>query len=583
MRLVLILQIAVTAAVFAQAYIYRNSFFQEDAIAYLDMARSLMKGDWLNIVDAIWSPLYPVLISVWLSLFNPSPEIEPQVVMACNFSIFLGQLIAFEWFRRQFMRFRLWALPEDGSFAPLDDRYATIILYFAFAFSVTVLSGVFQQTPDWIANSFLYASLAVFLKIVEKPDRSLNFVLLGVFIGLGYLAKSVYVAYTFLFFLFCLLALRQEKSRWKHLSTYLLTVALLSAPHVIALSFKLGKPSMMETGKLSIQETVMGKPGHHRIEPGLKHGERILFADPLTYAFPDFPDSTYAVWRHRAYYAQGTRLEIDLGRWLRVTGMNVLIYFFYFGIVLLIALAAASLLARRKLFTSSALKAFWPLHGFSILALAMIAPMTNLTFDGNVRYFAPLVVVATAALIGSLRLLKDDKRSKLASFTLVTFLPAYFSLFIFSMIKTQTFLLSRPDPPVSVRIARGLHELGLKNGDCVAQLGFLPGTMRIYEDLLPLSASSNYFWAYLGRLRIVADIPHEKRFFEVSEETRRELISRLKSVGARALVIYPGHRPPASHRQEWTRVPGSECYVLLFPQLPLDGKKQSIEGENNDR
>jgi hypothetical protein len=72
------------------------------------MASEALHGGPAKLVNGLWSPGYPALISIALFIFHPHPSQEFPLMHLVNFVIFALALWAFSAF------LRYWLLPKSG-------------------------------------------------------------------------------------------------------------------------------------------------------------------------------------------------------------------------------------------------------------------------------------------------------------------------------------------------------------------------------------------------------------------------------------------------------------------------------------
>src|SRR5437867_12791219 len=84
------------AAAALEAYGQRFAM-SPDGMSYLDLSDAIVQGRWAGLVNAYWSPLYPVLIGVVRLMTGVGPEREFVAVHALNFVLFVGMVAAFDW------------------------------------------------------------------------------------------------------------------------------------------------------------------------------------------------------------------------------------------------------------------------------------------------------------------------------------------------------------------------------------------------------------------------------------------------------------------------------------------------------
>ena len=83
-----------------QVWTYRYTLSTHDSVSYLDIADAYLRSDWQAALNAHWSPLYSWLLALALSILEPAPYWELFVVKLVNFLVYLGALVAFDFFLR---------------------------------------------------------------------------------------------------------------------------------------------------------------------------------------------------------------------------------------------------------------------------------------------------------------------------------------------------------------------------------------------------------------------------------------------------------------------------------------------------
>src|SRR5690349_13520626 len=78
---------------FLQAWAFRF-YIEPDGVNYLDIARAYLRRDWMNALNAYWSPLYSWLLALIHGVFRPSPYWESTFLHLLNFGLFLFALAA---------------------------------------------------------------------------------------------------------------------------------------------------------------------------------------------------------------------------------------------------------------------------------------------------------------------------------------------------------------------------------------------------------------------------------------------------------------------------------------------------------
>jgi hypothetical protein len=109
--------------------------------------------------------------------------------------------------------------------------------------------------------------------------------------------------------------------------------------------------------------------------------------------------------------------------------------------------------------------------------------------------------------------------------------------------------LVHPRPPEYQKAALGLRDLGLQNGDRLAIVGY----------------PYDCYYARYARLRVVAEIPDEQEFWNLSTPELKSLAEHLASIGVKAVVA--SNRPDASASADWKDISVRFSVLLLSPQV----------------
>ena len=180
----------------------QRQFINEDGISYLDMSDALLRHNWHLLINPIWSPLYPFLIGIVTWLTRPSAQWEVPLVHVLNFVIFLGALASFEFLLRQVISVlrRENGRGDADSAAPLPVWIWQLLGYSLFAWSTFgMLWAPRMVTPDLCVATFVYLDAGLVLSLRASSKRSRTGLLLGLTLGLGYLAKAILFPMAFLF------------------------------------------------------------------------------------------------------------------------------------------------------------------------------------------------------------------------------------------------------------------------------------------------------------------------------------------------------------------------------------------------
>jgi hypothetical protein len=232
--------ILVTVLAFVDGWGMR-SHYADDTLSYLDLGYAFLHADWRNAINAYWSRLYPVLLAfaVWPAGESATPE------FACvNILIFFLALGSFEFLLAQFSR----SLHGNKHY-----KLSRVNLYLAaypiFVWATFQMNNVSRMTPDTLSMAALFASSALLIQIARGEQGWSAYALLGMSVGLGYLAKTVMLALGMALAATALLLSSGGKR-----TQILWTVAaafITVGPFIAALSLKTGHLNIGQSGKLN--------------------------------------------------------------------------------------------------------------------------------------------------------------------------------------------------------------------------------------------------------------------------------------------------------------------------------------------
>src|SRR5206468_10583411 len=165
----------------------------------------------------------------------------------------------------------------------------------------------------------------------------------------------------------------------------------------------------------------------------------------------------------------------------------------------------------------------------------------------STRYVAAFVVLLLTAMVSGVRL--PDSRSSRRLLAVIIVTGATIIVVRLSFLAANDLQLgSRPSPEQQVWIVgERLHQAGVQPEARVAILG---------------RKGAHEFWARLGRVRIVAQIPDEDAFFGADVKVQNEVRTALARTGARVLMY---RRAPRSRiGPEWRRLGRTDYYISML-------------------
>jgi hypothetical protein len=531
----------------------QRQFINEDGISYLDMSDVLIKHNWHLLVNPIWSPLYPFLIGVATWLMRPSAQWEAPVVHALNFVIFLGALASFEFLMRQALRV---LRPENrgsdpASGAPLPMWVWQLLGYGFFAWStIGMIEAPKMITPDLCVAAFVYLDCGLLLRLRASNNKSWICVLLGITLGLGYLAKAVLFPMAFVFMFILLFMYGDWKKAILPLAMAFAVFAAISAPLLVSMSKRVGRLSYSEAGNMNYVwhvngfdpylASVSGPP------PNLKHPMTILHRDPEVYSFREPTLYTYPPRQDMEYWSAGISSAVSLPDQLRSirTNLKVLLFdrhiaamWLFIGAGIILILIGPNARERVKTTLRS-----WPLF-----LPGVVAPGLYLLVTLEPRYVAPFLILLLLGLFPGALVENSEvaaKRAVISAMVITTALMAFTAGLV------AYHLAGFPrgqDGEQYVQVGQSLNRAGIQPGDDVAIIG---------------DSSDGCRWARMARVRIVAQILREDAhdFLQVSSPSvKAEVYNAFARGGAKAVVAEEA--PPSGGFEDWQRLGDTQYYV----------------------
>jgi hypothetical protein len=530
-----------------------------DGISYLDMSDWLIQHNWHLLINPHWGPLYPLLLGLVTWLFRPSPYWELPLVHVVNFLIFIGALASFDFLLRQVIRASRSRTAQLKSPSPL--HYSTwrwtLLGYSIFVWSTFVLlRGVRIVNPDLCVEAFVFLDAALVLKLRSNPRQLSTFLLLGVALGFGYLAKAILFPMALVFMLVAFLAVGQWRKTSAPLLATFLVFCLIAAPQIYAVSRMVGRPSFSESGNLNIVWQINGRPMFplYRSEPpgGLKHPLTLLHTYPNVFSLVNPVEvSTYPLWYDPQYWNAGARPAISAEAEIRtvrrnliefVADVRMIPFWLLAGVGTIILLIAPD--RRAHLQNIARVWALWlpGVTGLAAYSLVLVGP-------GYVAPFIPLVLLGLFAGI-LFPVSKDLPRSYRMSLVIVAGAVAVFAALFTANRLVAPLPIFRVPGGVYYQVAKSLNNDGVSAGQAVGIIGSGWDAMN---------------WARMGRLHIVAQIPPEDagQFWELANpEARASVYDAFEKAGAKAVVT---EQAASLYRfPEWKRLGNTTYSVCLL-------------------
>jgi len=537
----------------------QRQFINEDGISYLDMSDALLRHNWHLLINPIWSPLYPFLIGVTTWLARPSAQWEVPIVHVLNFVIFLGALASFEFLLRQVICVLGRENGQEDADSPTSlPVWAWQLLgYSLFAWSTFgMLWAPRMVTPDLCVAMFVYLDSGLLLSL--RASNSLRtWLLLGLTLGLGYLAKAILFPVAFVFMAVAVFVIGDWRKAVRPLVLAFLLFCVVAAPLFISMSKRVGRPSYSEAGNLNYAWHVNHVGGGKLAggpfflaasgpPPYLKHPVTLLHTRPDVFGFREPLAFTYPPRQDMEYWGAGTNVVFNPQNQLRAIGENLTILFADPHILPMSGLIGGALIF--LLMTPNPPRRFKKiLTGWPLLIPGVAALCLYLFVSVEPRYVAPFLVLVLLGLFPGM-LLQSPKEA--ANRPAILTVGIAFALMVFTTSFVAYHLAGFPRGETLgafVQVGKSLNKAGVRPGEDVAIIG---------------DSSDGCRWARMARVRIVAQILREDTgdFWSVSDHrVKEEVYDAFARAGAKAVVAE--ETPPPGKSADWQRLGATHYYV----------------------
>jgi hypothetical protein len=537
----------------------QRRFINEDGISYLDMSDALIRHNWHLLINSIWSPLYPLLIGVATWLTRPSAQWEVPIVHALNFVIFLGALASFEFLLRQVIRVLRRENEREGadSAAPLPVWIWQLLGYSLFAWStIGMIWAPRMVTPDLCVAIFVYLDAGLLLSLGDSAKQSRTCLLLGLTLGMGYLAKAILFPMAFLFMVVAFFMIGEWRKAVRPLAVTFLVFCTVAAPLVISMSRRVGRLSYSEAANMNYSWVVNHFNPYGSASgpsPSLKHPMTLFHRDPDVFGFREPLALTYPPRSDMGYWSAGVHVTINPRNQLRTVGRNLIVFFTNVHIVPMCGLIGGGvillLMSPNEPRRFRSISRSWPL-----LVSGAVAPCLYLLVFVEPRYVAPFLVLVLLGFFPGI-LLRNPKDA--AKRTVIPTVVIATSMMVLTALLVVYHLAGYPHSQ------RGEGQLFLQVGESLNAAGVRPGEdVGIIGGGVIGDSSGGCRWARMARVRIVAQMPSEEAadFFRVSSPTvKAEVYDAFARAGAKAVVAE--ETPPPGGIADWQRLGDTHYYV----------------------
>jgi hypothetical protein len=528
----------------------RRNDVTPDSISYIEIGWAAARGGLHQLVNAYWSPLYPLLLSLIFRFFRPAVQSDFTATHLLNFAVYVASFASFGFFQNELNLQREAVGELAGKYLPVPSRTMWIWGNVFFLWASYYWLGPAWVTPDLCVAVIVYLATALLLRIRGGRGNWLVFAGLGALLGHGYLAKAAMfpLAFVFLFSAFCLSRIAGASFFAAALRT-LAAVAVfagIALPFILALSAAKGRPTFGDSGRINYAEFVnrATRSVHWQGEPAGTgtplHPSRKIFSDPDVFEFSSPVQGSYPPWYDPSYWYDGARPHFSVRNqaWALFRASNMYLKIFSKSGALW-AVLVAILVVRRKLLgwgriSSGAWLVFLP----SLAAVAMYS-LVLVEF----RYVAPFALMLLVWMLSRMKIATGAGPLFVRRFHLVIVLAPALAIAGAAGRDLNTVVRNKPYEPWVV--AQRLNEMGISPGTDVGYIG----------------TGLDAYWAHLAGVRIVVEIPDEQepRFIRAGAARRQQVLALFSSAGAKAVVTK--NADAANPADGWHPIPGTHHFI----------------------
>ena len=264
---------------------YGRSIYLNDYVAYLDVSRAIAAHDRMGALNPMWSPGYPLLVSLARNLAPATPEGEWYAITLLNLAIFLATYGAWRFLIRTAIQFY-----RPSMLGMRKHPVAVWTMAWLFVGCCLGLVNVSIVVPDLLVTAFCLLGTALTLRLIGL-GRVRDGVLFGLLLGTAVWIKGALLTFAGFLFVVAVAGCIAKRARWSPLATaaaiYLPSLVLFAA----GMSWSYGQFTLGATGPLNYAFHVSHLPHWYHWQGGEPFGMPIHPSPPLA---PDVPAFGFA-------------------------------------------------------------------------------------------------------------------------------------------------------------------------------------------------------------------------------------------------------------------------------------------------
>ena len=555
----------------------RGDIYGSDAVQYLDIARDLQQHDFHSALNPLWSQGYPALLAAARPLFPTGPVGDWRNTRAVNFAIFTADYLAF--------LFLLTGLFRSRKTHDSNDSTSTVFLWSAalaiFFVTQVCIGQVSHVNPDEFVTTLFFVAAGLLVRTLNpatsKPLRL--GLLLGVTLGLGFIAKAIFLVLGCGLLILFAIALFTKRRKLTPAFVAAAIFAIIVGSYGAALSRAVGHFTLGESGSINyawhvnrLQKWVHWQGGVQAAEvawpkssiahfaqwetapPDLGtpiHPTTILQTSPVVYGFAAPIHATYVPYFDPPYFYAGYHhlfrpryqliaLAKNFGDFAQVVLTQPL--FIAFVLALLVLLTEPH---TRRAFLPS-LRRHWLLPAIALFAIAIYLPVH---LEG--RYLAGfLAVLLLTLLFSALELPPSPNRLRAAGLLLVL---GFTGSLISYQLPAWRNLAHDKSPTTNLEWLRGQALLD-EHLPANSQIGVIHWTPNLQSD-----------WAYIAHVQITSEIASPldmDLFWQSSPGQQQSTLAAFRRAGAIAVIAI--NKPPSTGDPAWQHLPNTDLWIHRF-------------------
>jgi len=525
-----------------------------DGISYLDIGDAYWRGDWHNAINAYWSPLYSWILGGSVKVFRSSMETEFPLVHLVNLLIYVVALSGFAFFLETFIERHKKEASKIATRSQIGiPVWAWYVVGYSFFITASLsLITISFASADMGVAAIVYFASAIILRIEKGETQPLVFVLLGLALGIGYLAKTAMLLMAFPFLVVAAVAHRRHSDSFKPVALSAVVFLITVTPFIVALSISKGKATFGDSGTINYTVNVNKVQFLIPKGPGMKHPVRRLNNTIEAYEYSKPIRGTYPLWADPSYWHEGIRPHFDLKRQLQTMALSAaecawISFNVFLGLHVSVAILFLYLISPRPSASFARALRHWILW---IPALAGIALYTVVVIEP--RYVGGLFCVLWLVALSGVQLPQSHASRHQITVTVLFVALATGGIAVRDIWRTSHGVgvgeknIATPECP---KVAEALLANGLRPGDKIAVIS---------DWLFPYRQGA--YIARLARLQIIGEARPDI-FWAADESARVRLVTEFGNVGAKVLFA---HNPPQVGT-DWQRLAGTNYYFYRIP------------------